>query len=847
MKLIKCHIENYGKLKNLDLAFNSALTSLCFENGYGKSTITSFIRSMLFGMKGVRAGGKEFSDRQKYFPFSGGVFGGSLTVLHDGKEYKIERFFDVKSDTKDSLAVFCNGEMTDALTENIGEFLLGIDRDSFERAMLMNSTDVQYGGSSAISARLWGLDADGGKGFESAMDALDARRKEIKAARGRSGELQKTEDSISLLMEKIENTDRISLTLDELYKNRASLDKSIKSLEETRDKAEAEGVAEEKKKSYARLICEAEKAKRAGDELSARYPEGVLSANDEATVKGLLSELEHTLGASGAVSPNERNKERFDALKAKFSTVERAQELAQSARELSLEYKKELSSEKSSKGIRYGERFANGVPGDEAIAEQEKNAAAFAEFNEAAICAIKKKAKIPPRTALLISGALFVAAGITMIFVSLIAAALLGAVGILMIGCSFTIKSANDVGKLMKKADEAEAPIRAFLSPFGYNTEGRGSAAYAFSVFKAERAAYLEDTARSSGESQGASAEFLKEACLLARSAGYSEIKTGEELYGLSELMAREADEFIFLTSHIQDSESRQSALLEKAGNIRARLITFANKLGISGDDAHLTENIRTVLDKAVADRGAILQNEITAQRLLYTAEKYRLDAGLESLKYEDALKISSEENEDKNLGFFDKNSRTKALETKLDSKRTERAKIEQQISSAESHVEHAPDYKRELAAAKEKLDELRHELKLIDEASRALTTAEQNLSIKYVAPLKEKFISYAEMIEGSIGEKYTIDKALNIRFEAAGASRDERHMSQGEHAIIALALKLSLIDSMYGSEGFVILDDPFSSLDEKNLAKMKNLIRLASKNRQLVYFTCHFSRSIEV
>ena len=39
MKLISCHIENFGKLRNFDYDFSSGLSEILQENGWGKSIV----------------------------------------------------------------------------------------------------------------------------------------------------------------------------------------------------------------------------------------------------------------------------------------------------------------------------------------------------------------------------------------------------------------------------------------------------------------------------------------------------------------------------------------------------------------------------------------------------------------------------------------------------------------------------------------------------------------------------------------------------------------------------------------------------------------------------------------
>ena len=46
MKLIRCHIENFGVLSDFDFVFDDGLTTICQGNGFGKSTFAAFIKAM---------------------------------------------------------------------------------------------------------------------------------------------------------------------------------------------------------------------------------------------------------------------------------------------------------------------------------------------------------------------------------------------------------------------------------------------------------------------------------------------------------------------------------------------------------------------------------------------------------------------------------------------------------------------------------------------------------------------------------------------------------------------------------------------------------------------------------
>ena len=49
MKLVSLHIDNFGKFNNFDLDFNDGLNQFVKDNGWGKSTLTAFIKVMFYG------------------------------------------------------------------------------------------------------------------------------------------------------------------------------------------------------------------------------------------------------------------------------------------------------------------------------------------------------------------------------------------------------------------------------------------------------------------------------------------------------------------------------------------------------------------------------------------------------------------------------------------------------------------------------------------------------------------------------------------------------------------------------------------------------------------------------
>ena len=78
MKLLKCHIQNFGKLQDFNYDFQNGLNTIKQDNGFGKTTFATFIKSMFYGLDTQANARFEKSDRKKYIPWQGGIYGGSI-------------------------------------------------------------------------------------------------------------------------------------------------------------------------------------------------------------------------------------------------------------------------------------------------------------------------------------------------------------------------------------------------------------------------------------------------------------------------------------------------------------------------------------------------------------------------------------------------------------------------------------------------------------------------------------------------------------------------------------------------------------------------------------------------
>jgi uncharacterized protein YhaN len=192
MKLIECYIENFGKLSDFKLSFSKGLNTVKKNNGYGKTTLTVFIKSMLFGLDTSRRQKLELNDRKHYMPWQGGRCGGYLIFEANGKKYRVERTFMPKAaDDVFKLYDEKSGRECDDFTENLGEELFGIDVDGFERTVFLSEANLAgKNENKTVSAKLSNLVGYDGdlSAMDDAIELLEKQRK-VYRKKGGSGEI----------------------------------------------------------------------------------------------------------------------------------------------------------------------------------------------------------------------------------------------------------------------------------------------------------------------------------------------------------------------------------------------------------------------------------------------------------------------------------------------------------------------------------------------------------------------------------------------------------------------------------------------------------------------------------
>lgn len=188
MKLIRCHIENFGVLSDFDFSFAEGLTTICQSNGFGKSTFAAFIKAMFYGFPRTGARNIVENERKRYDPWQGGKYGGYLEFEVQDVSYRVTRYFG-KTAAKDtfSLLDLTNRRPSTRFSEKLGEELFQLDVDSFARSTYvpqLSASDMQA--TTSIRTKLSNLvdDTNDLRNYDTAEKKLRDYRTKFRAYRG---------------------------------------------------------------------------------------------------------------------------------------------------------------------------------------------------------------------------------------------------------------------------------------------------------------------------------------------------------------------------------------------------------------------------------------------------------------------------------------------------------------------------------------------------------------------------------------------------------------------------------------------------------------------------------------
>ena len=231
MYIEKINIVSFGRLVNCEFSLGPEVNIIEGNNESGKTTIASFIRFVLYGMKGAVG-----TDR--YMSWDGASASGSLTVSAEGRRIHIERRAAL---TGARGAVRETVRMTDLDTgleihsgECPGEALFGVPEEVFSGTAFVNQMGGAPidGGKMSASAENLLFSADEAINTEKAAERIDLQRRQLLYKNNKGGAIYEKESKIAALTADLE---RAKLSASELI----GVEVQISELEKKREAAAA--------------------------------------------------------------------------------------------------------------------------------------------------------------------------------------------------------------------------------------------------------------------------------------------------------------------------------------------------------------------------------------------------------------------------------------------------------------------------------------------------------------------------------------------------------------------------------------------------------------------------------
>lgn len=835
MKLISCHIENFGNVSCRDFDFVGGLNPYYYPNGYGKTTLACFLKAMFYGLPSDRAN-VAFNERRRFFPFSGGNFGGFVVFEAGGDEYKVERYFDIKSETKDTVAVYKNGVADQTFTE-VGEKFFGIDRDSFERTAFITSDDVDIAPTDGVNAKLNVILEGSGEdnNLANALKELEERSKIYKKQRGGGDLITREREKIAELNSKIEGKNKIAAGLPEKYARLDALDGRLKELGGEIARAQSENVVLNNWERYDSEKAAAENLRAEIKKIAEKYPYGMPTEGEAANLSALCGERKRLEAGAEVKTFTAEDGAKLSALSVTFADgaptdgeLDTAEENASRLNSLNAELEALSGGEANNSEQKLRFTFSRGVPTEEEVAALDRNFAAYQKrAAEKAEAAPKNKKKSGLYAVVAVCAAIALIGVVCGAVALALDATTWGIISFAASGSSAAVAVALFCGiRRAKPAPETEdgekyyAEIQAALLPYGYSFEY--GAEHAVASFKEDLKAYGEllladERAQKKRDGLSSQCEGLKKS-LGAFFAKYG--FGGENFLSSASKLRSAVKEYTSLCARKREADAADGELKRKIAENSEHIASICRKYGFS------PEKCEEALAELSTDRTRISDGGARADETEKKAEAFAREKGL-TVRPEATFRDMEE------------------LNGQAEKLRRERETLFREVTEDEREAEEADALRNEYEASRERLAEYKYRHELLENTAKFLKLADDNLKEKYVKPIKDKFRYYSDLIEEALGEKITFGGDFEIRFLQDGKERSERHLSAGQRSVCALCFRLALLENMYADEKpFLVLDDPFVNLDGEHLKRVGKMLAQLSEKWQMIYFSCHESRN---
>ena len=876
MKLISCHIENFGKLHDYSMDFSSGANIICEKNGWGKSTFAAFVRAMFYGLGGGKKRSVTENERKRYQPWQGGVFGGRLIFEIQGKQYQISRIFKDKdaNDVFELRDVQTNRISID-YTENIGKEIFKIDRESFLRTIFIGQNECETTVTADINGQIGNLTDDTNElnNFDSAQKKLTEMIKSLKnPTRSSLGSINRRADEITSCLRRIqdgnvipESMEAYQANLQEEEQNYEKIKCEIEEVGRKHQEASKMQSVFAKKSEWERLKNRQSEGKNKAETLRKKFPGEVPEKQEVSLYLEKCRKMEHEAARASAYQLSALETREYEELAEKFAKgtpeqkiieekIIEAGHLVQLTQELARE---QLSSEEKARFECLKGKYEDSKEDVNRISEQwsQRNAKKSALVSKQATLEtlkaslemnkIQKHKRISP---LMIIGAVLMLIG------AVIAIAVSGKIGmiitatggILLVAGFFTNRP-----KTSTEETEGESRIEQFAASikddidFIQQTDEKMKQYFEKygKIFQEHLVTMvLQEIVNESIEYSKLKEKVQKEEKsnrMFEINALTQTIEKFLAQYGMKAWTGPYSDELHRLKSQVTRFENLQEKIenytrAEKnCQNIFEEIRTFFGNYQISLTE----EKIADILD---AVRELVDEYE-DALSMLASAKK-----DLEQFESENEIALLEQGELDEDFPSLED------LSIQMKQLTEEKEELYQRISCYNQNLENLQEQYDEWEEQKQKLRELKilqeqetEKFEVLVKTRQKLEEAKESMTAKYADPILKSFSEYYEMITRTSAKHFYVDSNTKVTVNELGQQRDTDVLSSGYKDLIGICLRIALIDAMYQTEAPVlIMDDPFTNLDDDKISAGRTFLESIAKKYQVIYFTCSQSRS---
>lgn len=870
MEIVKIHINNFGKFHDLSIDFKNGVNSFVYENGWGKTTLSVFIKSMFYGMEHTTSKDEEKNEKLKYSPWQGGVYGGSMIFSHNGKEYLLNRTFGLKKneDTFELRDLKTNKISTD-FTENLGTELFGINRDSYARSVFITLKDSPVG-SADISAKLNNLVESGDiSNFEEAAGTLEKKAKELQGRNRGTGEIAAIQQKIDNDRYYIEEIDS-KLKQNEIYEKKVSeIQKEILELKKQQESITAQislCAKFESKTRYEQLKNDLKKSEDEKKSLCEFFNGQIPDDDVVKKIDSISNDFTTVESNIKNQSATQSEKDFYEGLKNYFagdipskSQIEECLKTdndyknfkqAESAKKLTEPESAELDSlNKKYGGSDISAEKINACIADISKVQAEKNKInelkneLLSKENELSML-LQQKQKNPKRILFVVLGILGAAAGILGFVLNY---TILGLCGIAV----FLLFAILALVSKVKKPDfsENEQKISSLQKEILENQSHAESLEAAYRNFIKK---YCPQEDSEIGALTKISTEFSGYLRLLQKQDDYKNWLAAQKVTPEEyENKIRAFTKRYCKTENISSVPADIQILNEKLSKLDAlkkKIDADSENLKIQQEEKSKLEAIfaqyKTEKTLSFAEQALQIHNKLTEiknSENQILSEKKKLEL-FESDPNNDIESFKNLTKPEKSVDVLQDEMSVVAEEISFKNKTL--ADCQKIISDNLADTEKKDDIETEIERLSLEKREKTAEYQIFSKTLELLQKAKENLDANYSDPMKKSFEKYVKMLGSSIN--LIINTDLEVSVDDNGKTHKNNSLSDGYKDMVNFCSRMALVDSLFENvKPPIILDDPFVNLDDEKVPNALKLVKEISKENQVIYFACHKSREV--